>query len=239
VRRRHEEAYRANPIERGWFNEQQHKKALREYEVADTIVVASDYVRDSFLEAGFSEHKLSRFALSPSRRFRPAPAARPEDGVFRIVYVGGLTVVKGIPVLLDAFARFKPRSAELTLVGGCGTHAMRRYLAQRCARDPRVRIVPGDPLPHLHRANVYVHPSYGDGWSYATLEALACGVPAIVTEDTGAKEFIRDRGNGVVVPTGSPVAILEALVAKYRGFQSEGRMRFSTEEHTTATGLFS
>jgi glycosyltransferase involved in cell wall biosynthesis len=43
------------------------------------------------------------------------------------------------------------------------------------------------------------------------MEALACGVPVVVTEDTGMKEYVRDGVNGFVVPTGSVDAIVAAL----------------------------
>lgn len=225
VRRRYEEAFRRNPIERSWLNEQQRQKALREYEAADAIVIASDYVRDSFLEAGFPEEKLSRFDLSAPPRFAPPPHSRPADGIFRIVYVGSLSVAKGIPVLLDAFARFEPRDAELTLVGGCGTHGMRRFLAERCRRDPRIRVAPGDPLPHLQRADVYVHPSYQDGSPYAPLEALACHVPVIVTEDTGTKDVVVNGVNGLVIPTGRADALSEAITKFYlREFRDDTQL---------------
>ena len=70
---------------------------------------------------------------------------------------------------------------------------MRRYLERARARDPRISVVPGDPLPHLQRARLCVHPAYEDGFGYAPAEALACGVPVIVTEDTGMKELIDRR----------------------------------------------
>jgi glycosyltransferase involved in cell wall biosynthesis len=220
VWKRHQAACRAYPIERTWLNERQRRKALLEYEAADKIIIATDYARDSFLEEGFPIEKLSRFDLTAAQRFRPADDPPPRDDIFRAVYVGSLSVNKGVPLLLTAFSSFTPRQAELTLVGGWGSRGMRRYLAECCARDPRIRIAPGDPLPHLQRADVYIHPSYEDGWAYAAVEALACGVPAVVTEDTGAKELIVDGVNGLVIPTGSPEAITEALNMFY--FRSAG-----------------
>jgi glycosyltransferase involved in cell wall biosynthesis len=224
VWRRHQSAYREHPIERTWLNARQRRKALLEYEAADTILVASDYIRDSFLEEGFPEERLSPFKLSVSPRFQP-PLDPPEDGVFRVVYVGTLTVHKGIPLLLDAFSRFTPHNVELTLVGGWPTRSMRRFLAGVCARDARIRIAPGDPLPHLERADLYIHPSYEDGWGYAAAEALACGIPVVATEDTGAKELIVDGVNGLVIPTGSADAITESLHQFYRRASGPQRRR--------------
>jgi glycosyltransferase involved in cell wall biosynthesis len=184
---------------------------LREYDVAHTIAVTSSYAYATFVEHGVDEAKLRLQTLNPDSRFRPLDWAPRDDGVFHVVYVGALSVVKGVPVLLDAFSRIDYPRAKLTLVGGWGTRGMRRYIEHALHRDPRVRIAPGDPLPHLLSADVYVHPSYQDGLGLAALEALACCVPVIVTEDTGMKERVREGVNGSVVPTGDVQALTLAL----------------------------
>ena len=79
---------------------------------------------------------------------------------------------------------------RLKLVGGWGTRGMRRFVEDACAEDPRITAGPGDPLEHLRTASLCVHPAYEDGFAYAPAEALACGVPVIVSEDTGMKELI-------------------------------------------------
>jgi glycosyltransferase involved in cell wall biosynthesis len=88
---------------------------------------------------------------------------------------------------------------------------MRRYLSRALARDPRVQLVHGDPLPHYHRANVYVHPSYQDGFGLAPLEAAACGLPLIVTADTGMQELLVLGEGGFVVPTGEVGPLVDLL----------------------------
>jgi glycosyltransferase involved in cell wall biosynthesis len=120
-------------------------------------------------------------------------------------------MTKGIALLLDACEQLPFKNAELTLVGGWSTRAGRRFVQKRLAQNPCITLAPGDPLPVLHRADVFVHPSYEDGFGYAPMEALACGVPVIVTDDTGMKEYVRNGINGYVVPTGSLDALLDAL----------------------------
>ena len=46
---------------------------------------------------------------------------------------------------------------------------MRRHMARITTQDPRIRLRPGDPLPHLWRADVCVHPTYEDGFAYAPM----------------------------------------------------------------------
>lgn len=210
VARQYAKAFRQYPIEtQSWLNEAQCRKTEQEYEMADRIVVASEYTRQTFLAEGVSAEKLRVRPLCTAPRFQP-PAARPADGVFRIVYTGSLTVAKGIPVLQEAFTRLTGPAA-LTLVGGWPNRSMKHFLKEWQAREPRLTLAPGDPLPHLHRADVCVHPSYSDGWGYAPAEALACGVPVIVTEDTGMKELVQEGINGCIVPTGDWEALLERL----------------------------
>jgi glycosyltransferase involved in cell wall biosynthesis len=199
------------PIEGDWLNRRHLQKALREYEIADVIHVPSEYAERTFVDRGVPPSKLRRMPLAADRRFAPQAGVARTDSRFRIVYTGYLSVVKGVPLLMDAFGKLDDRDAELVLVGSTGTRGMRRFVEGRCAADPRIRLAPGDPLPHLRAANVYVHPSYQDGFGYAGAEALACGVPAIVTHDTGAKELITSGVNGEVIPTDDPASLLAAL----------------------------
>jgi glycosyltransferase involved in cell wall biosynthesis len=204
-------AFAYAPVEPLGYIGAQQRRFLREYALADQIVYATEYVRKSFADEGVSAEKLTRFELSAHPRFRAHAKERKRDGKFRIVAVGSLNLVKGTAVLLDAFAKLDLAESELTLVGGSGTRQMRRFLAERMARDSRITIAPGDPLPYLQGADVCVHAAFQDGFAYAPMEAMACGVPAIVTEHTGMKEHVREGVNGFVVPAGDAEAIVMAL----------------------------
>jgi len=206
---RHAAAEEQHGIDDSWLNDAQRRKTLREYELADTIYVHSQYTRRSFLTAGIPPGKLERIYLHVHPHFHP-PVDRPTGETFRIAYVGRVEATKGIPLLLDAFSRLRTADKQLTLVGGWSTRAMRKHV-EPWLEDDRVRLSPGDPLPVLHRADAFVHPTYEDGFGYAPMEALACGVPVIVTEDTGMKEYVRPDVNGYIVPTGNARAIAHHL----------------------------
>jgi glycosyltransferase involved in cell wall biosynthesis len=122
-----------------------------------------------------------------------------------------------VPLLLDAFSRLELPDLRLRLLGGWTTRPMRRLVEQAIARDPRISAGPGDPLPHLRRAGLCVHPAYEDGFAYAPAEALAAGVPVLVSEDTGMKELVARGRTGLVVPTGDRDALVEAIAAFHDG----------------------
>lgn len=232
--RQHALAHSQYPLEGSWATRLLERN-LAEYAQADRVYVASRYIRDSFLEHGFPEERLSDFPLTPHPRYRRAPtivdsldstasgSPRQPDGArrasdrFEIVYVGSLTVHKGVPLLIDAVRRLPDADIGLTLVGGWGSRGMRRFVERACAEDARITVSAGDPLPHLRRAHLCVHPAYEDGFGYAPAEALACGVPTIVSEDTGMKELIDPSRTGLIVPTGDLDALTEAIGAAYRG----------------------
>lgn len=225
VARRHEQAIRETGFAQSWLNSWLLKKTLREYDLADHIYVHSEYTRQSFLEAGIPPEKLSRTHLTADARFRP-PVTRSEDGIFRVVYVGRVDATKGISLLVEAFSRLAVPQSELILVGGWSSRAMHQYIEDWMRRDPRIHVRPGDPLPVLQRASVFVNPSYEDGFGYAPLEALACGVPVVVTEDTGMKEYLVEGETGCVFPTGDGDALLDELIRLHQTWAADRAASF-------------
>jgi glycosyltransferase involved in cell wall biosynthesis len=215
VARQHARAHRQYPLEGSWARHLL-RRNLREYRQVERILVASRYIRESFLEEGFPDELMSDFPLTAHPRFEPSAEHEPASS-FDVVYVGSLAVHKGVPLLIDAVRRLPHPDLRLRLVGGWGTRGMRRFVQGACAADRRISVSPGDPLPHLRRASICVHPAYEDGFGYAAAEALACGVPVIVSEDTGMKDLIDDPGAGLVLPTGDLAALTDAIDAAYRG----------------------
>ncbi|MGH2855693.1 MAG: glycosyltransferase family 4 protein, partial [Solirubrobacteraceae bacterium] len=215
VVRQHAEAHRRYPLEGSWATRLVWRN-VAEYARADRIYVSSRHAWESFVEEGVPEAALSRFPLTPAPRY--VSGGEPRAGAtFDVVYVGSLSVVKGVPLLIDAVRRLAHPDLRLVLVGGWGTRGMRRFVQRACAEDPRIEIAPGDPLPHLRAAALCVHPSYEDGFGYAPVEALACGVPVLVSENTGMKELVDPGRDGVVLPTGDLGALAAAIEAAYRG----------------------
>lgn len=220
VRKQHALARRHFGEEASWLGDAQFEKTMCEYQLADRIVVTSEYSMRTFLAAGINAAKLERRFQNvaprfvPPPRFVPAPhfvpPQRVASEVFTMIYVGRLEATKGVPLLLQAFSQLNEKNISLILVGGFASDAMEKLVRTAQAKDARILLTHGDPLPFLHRADLLVHPSYEDGLALAPLEALACGVPVVVSEDTGMKEFVSEA-NGKIVPTGDLAALVESL----------------------------
>lgn len=176
---------------------------------ADLILAGSRFARQSFISQGVQPARVKVIAYGVDvTRFTPAP--RSPGGRFRIVYVGRISMRKGIGYLLHAYQRFRRDDTELQLVGSIiGDPACLRPYAHLFTHASHM---PQSMLPQVYRAaDVFVFPSLLEGLGLVVLEAMACGCPVIVTEN-GPGDVVRDGVDGFVVPAGDSGAIEAALV---------------------------
>ena len=190
-------------------NERTVAKHVQEYAEADWIIVPSEFVYRTMVDQGVPAAKLRHLPLGVSTE-RFCPGAK-EDDVFRVLFVGAVSLRKGVPDLLEGFRRAGlRRPSELILVGEPFPEA-RAFLAKY---DGLYRLVPFLPHAQLARmyqqASVFVLPSIEDGFGMVVYEAAACGLPLIVSQNVGAE--VRDGADGFVVPIRDPDAIAESLV---------------------------
>jgi glycosyltransferase involved in cell wall biosynthesis len=142
-------------------------------------------------------------------RFAPNANPPPAGGALRICYVGSLDLRKGFVYLLRA-AKMLGASIELEIVGATGDSSSRK-LFQRESMGLNLRCAPGDPIPAYQRAELFVFPTLEDGSPFAVAEAMASGLPAIVTDCCGAAEWVRPGESGWVVPGRDAEALAKAL----------------------------
>jgi glycosyltransferase involved in cell wall biosynthesis len=214
------------------------RRAVREYAEADLIRVQSTLVRDSLLDAGISAAKI---ALIPPavdlEAFRPA-GGREHQLNFVVCFVGAFSVRKGIHHLLKAWDLVADNGSRLVLHGGYGNRWGKSVLARAVARGDV--IVRGGGAPHATyaEADICVVPSIEDGFCYVVLEAMACGLPVIVTDQVGAKDIVCDGVEGFVVPAGEPVALADRITRLRADAELRRRMgeaaRRRAELHTFA-----
>jgi glycosyltransferase involved in cell wall biosynthesis len=181
-----------------------------ELSLADCVIVASQQVRRTLAGAVPGEKIRVVHYGAPAVRSRERVAADPRQPL-RVLFVGQLVQHKGIGYLLEAVDRLGS-AVELTLVG-------RRFqpnarVDQACRRWRWFESLPhGRVLEVMMESDVLVLPSLGEGFGLVVTEALACGLPAIVTPHVGASDLIEDGRQGFVVPVCSADAIAERLVA--------------------------
>jgi glycosyltransferase involved in cell wall biosynthesis len=148
---------------------------------------------------------------------RFAPAAR-VPGPVTIGTVKTLAPKYGIDTLLRAFALLAPpHDVRLLIVGDGPQRDELQALARQLGIADRVQwpgAVPHDQVPQwLQRLDVYVAASRLDSESFgvAVVEAMACGVPVVVSDAGGLPEVVVAGDSGLVVPRDDPAALAAAL----------------------------
>ncbi|MBP0019981.1 MAG: glycosyltransferase family 4 protein [Cyanobacteria bacterium SBLK] len=184
----------------------------REISLADCIVVPSTAVARSLLNAGVEQEKINVIPFgSPHDYFQPKPK---KDNKFRALFVGRVGARKGIHYLLKAWQKLNLTEAELLLVGmnEIGDRYLGKY--QDC-----FRYIPSVPHATLNQyyssASVFVFPSLVEGLALVLLEAMACGIPIITTENAGGGDIITDGMEGFIIPIRNTEAIQEKLIWCY------------------------
>ncbi|MGX6608426.1 glycosyltransferase family 4 protein [Micromonosporaceae bacterium Da 78-11] len=190
-------------------------------------IAVSDYYQQ--VAAALGARRVHRIDLGVDLdRFHPGDTAaarrrcRVERDEFVIGCIARFKPRKGLLELLGAVAQVRALLPNVRLLlAGTVSSASRQYAAQLRARittlglSRSVRIVDcgHDQVAGLLRAcDVYVQPSHVEGLGLAVVEAMACGVPVIVSDTDGLREVVRPQVTGLMVPVGDAGGIADAVL---------------------------
>jgi glycosyltransferase involved in cell wall biosynthesis len=180
----------------------------KEMELADLTLVASRYVEATIREFCLDKN-IARIPYGVDAEFWTSGPINERPEPLRFVYAGNLSVRKGVPLLIEAWAKAGLCDAELVLVGSWGlADSKRRSLPRGIRWFPPCS---SQALRDQYRdSHVFVFPSYSDGFGLVLLEAMACGLPAIATEASIGPEIIT-ADCGFITPTGDLDRLVELL----------------------------
>jgi len=218
----------------------------RTMQKAAHILVDSNFIREEVIDHfGVSPDRVTTTLLGVAKEFRPidadhcAPILQHYGLQFGhyILAVATLEPRKNLASLIGAFAQLPQalrRQYPLVIVGmrGWGENLVSPSLRQMVA-DSEVRLtgfVPQKDLPYLYSgARVFVYPSLYEGFGLPPLEAMACGVPVIVSNRASLPEVVGNAG--ILVEPMDDVDIAEQMRAViednllHRQLSASGRQR--------------
>lgn len=187
---------------------------------ASTVIVNGAKLARAATELGVDRARIA----TVGRPIAPAllPARLPDtlpDGRYRLLTVAFLTAQKGHATVLQALARIREHEPSsdvvYTIIGDGPERGSLEAEARRLGVADRVTFVgtvPPDRLgPHYAAADLFVMPSWSEGFGLVYLEAMAHGVPVVGCTRQGPAEFVREGVNGFLVPPHDADAVAEAI----------------------------
>jgi glycosyltransferase involved in cell wall biosynthesis len=179
-----------------------------ELELAQVVVCPSQFVLDSLPE------KIRTEKLCVVAPFGSPPhtthATHTTHERLRFLFPGALSQRKGLADLFAAMKLVNSRDAELVVMGS-------PILSMGFYRNQFPGFTYEPPRPHeavlrlMASCDVLVLPSIVEGRALVQQEAMACGLPLIVTRNAGGEDLVMEGETGFLVPAGAPQAIAEKL----------------------------
>ena len=213
-----------------------------EIALADHVLTVSELARRSYLEAGVPPQRVHCVPLGVDvALFAPSPgkqAAAPPGGGVTFVFVGAASRIKGLDLLLEAFARVHGAEpgARLLVIGPAGDSSS--LLGPPAPEGVAVL----GPLPQaelaarLSEADCLVLPSRNESFGMVVPEALAAGLPVLVSDQAGAAALVQEGQNGWVVPAGDIGALTRRMLQMAGSRDELGRMRAACRQSAAACG---
>ncbi|MEK9772136.1 MAG: glycosyltransferase family 4 protein [Opitutae bacterium] len=183
-----------------------------ELRLADRITCPSQFVLDSIPTEirNCTPSQIAPFG-SPPRSLDISFLEKKKNEAFKILFVGSMSQRKGLADLFEAMKLLKKEAVTLSILGQ-PSMPMEFYRKQLpnfeyykpCANSQVKKI--------MQQHDALVLPSIVEGRALVQQEALACGLPIIVTPNAGGEDLIEDGVTGYLVPIRSPRDIAEKIM---------------------------
>jgi glycosyltransferase involved in cell wall biosynthesis len=197
------------------------RRKYLEFQEADFIFVASEKIKQDFIR--YEKRSPDAIFVVPfgfdSARFKPTPK---HHNTFRVLFVGQVGVGKGVLYLLEAFRRLRLPNMELVLIGNI-QEGFEPILAKYAGMFRHYPSIAQHALvEEFNSAAVFVLPSLVESFGMVTCEAMACGIPVIVSENCGMQP--RNGIDGFVVPACDIKALKEKILLLYENEELRQKM---------------
>jgi glycosyltransferase involved in cell wall biosynthesis len=203
-----------------------YERLRREWDLADVIVVNSEWSRDALISEGvptgkievlplaYDAEKSKIFNLSENGEVHEKRGDGTEDlevgsrRPLHVLWLGQVNVRKGIHYLIEAARILEGSDIDIDIVGPI------EITPDTLASAPSNMTFHGSvsrdrTVHHYRQADVFVLPTLSDGFAITQLEAMAYGLPVITTPNCG--KVVQNGKNGFVVPPSDAKALAEAI----------------------------
>ena len=194
------------------------EKEKKEYELADYIMVPSEFARKTFLEKGFDEKKIIKNPYGVDlKEFKSDLSTKQDQNKFRIIYTGTVSIRKGILYLLEAFNDLKLEDIELLIIGNIEKDLKKNIKKYKFNKNIifKKSVNQSELRKFYIISHVFITCSIEEGLSMVQIQAMSCGLPVICTVNSGGEEIINDNIDGFILPIRDKIKLKEKIIYLY------------------------
>ncbi len=185
------------------------ERKKKELELADAIVVASDFVRHSLPNWANDKKIIQSPFGTPFSSNQLELVEKKDNKKLRVLFVGSMTQRKGLSDLFDAIQLVDSSKVELVVLGSLAAplafyRDQINFIYEPTRSHEKV-------LELMRTCDVFCLPSIVEGRALVIQEAMSQGLPIIITANTGASDLVVAEVTGFLVPIRSPEAIAEKI----------------------------
>tara|TARA_B110000003_G_C16644324_1_gene531433 strand:- start:2311 stop:3483 length:1173 start_codon:yes stop_codon:yes gene_type:complete len=188
-------SYKKNPIDPKII-----QKEIREYNLADYIVVPSEFAKRSFIDHGINKNKILKIPYGVNlKQFNRSFLKNKE---FTIICVGTVSLRKGSYYLMKAFKELNLTNSKLIFVGTIDPEI--QQIIKPFVNDSNINFIGHVSQNRLKEfystSHISVICSIEEGMAMVQAQAMASGVPLICTTNSGGEDIVDENVNGFICP---------------------------------------
>lgn len=198
---------------KSWVN-----RSIAEYELADFIVVPSQYTYNSFIQHGYPPEKIFIAELDHKVSLPPAKQRQDKDD-FVVGMLGGSLLRKGFIYLLQAWKKLNLPNAKLLLRVSENELKRSPIICNYLNTFNNIEVLSyyfNNINDFYQRCDIFCLPSVDEGFGMAVIEAMANSLPVIITENVGAKDLIVNQEFGFILEPFNSDKIAEKIEYFYK-----------------------
>ena len=206
------------------------ERKTEELSLADTVIVASQFVKDSLPTIAKDKKIVFSPFGSPLVTFGDSHK-KESNKPLRILFAGSMGQRKGLGDLFEAFKLLNNNNIQLIVMGSllAPLDFYRNQYRDFIYEPPRPH---SEVLELMRSCDVFCLPSIVEGRALVMQEAMSQGLPLIITPNTGGEDLIIEGKTGFLVPTGNPVMIAEKINWFYENRQELEIMSKISQKHS-------
>lgn len=218
-----------------WAGRQLRSRKSAEIALADQIICVSEFAKRAYVAAGVDPEKITVNAVGGDTKLFSQSSTLQRSGPVKFIFAGLPATHKGLDLLISSFEWLVSQidGVELHIAGDS-------MLAERFVDHSLKGLKLHGKLSHgqlvdlLSRMDCLVLPSRLESFGMVVVEALAAGVPVIVSDHVGAAEAVKEGVNGWIIPSDDSEALYLRMLACCENIDKVRTMRVACTESARA-----